>query len=223
MAHDIHAWVFDAYGTLFDVYSIRAECEKLYPGNGDQLSRLWRDKQLEYTWLRSLMGRYLDFEQVTLDALRAASRALSLSASQENQQHLMEAYLVLQPFPEVKQALSQLARRKRAILSNGSPHMLNATVEHAGLYDLLDAVISVDSLRIFKPHPSVYALVPLRLGVGKEQIGFVSSNYWDVCGAAAFGFNAYWINRANNPPEELGITPVATLSTLNDLADVLAD
>ncbi|HUF21399.1 MAG TPA: haloacid dehalogenase type II, partial [Burkholderiales bacterium] len=180
-------------------------------------------KQLEYTWLRSLMDRYQDFEQVTLDALRAASRALSLSASHDNEKQLMEAYLVLQPFPEVTQALSQLARRKRAILSNGSPHMLNAAVEHAGLQHLLDAVISVDSLRIFKPHPSVYALVPTRLGVDKEQIGFVSSNYWDVCGAAAFGFNAVWINRAKNPPEELGIAPVATLSTLNDLANVLED
>ncbi|MEX0959485.1 MAG: haloacid dehalogenase type II [Burkholderiales bacterium] len=220
MTRDIRAWVFDAYGTLFDVYSVRDECEALYPGKGDALSRLWRHKQLEYTWLRSLMDRYRDFESVTLDALRAASRALSLSSSETNESRLMQAYLVLHAFPEVKVALGRLSGHKRAILSNGSPRMLDAVVDNSALRGLLDDVISVDTLRIFKPHPSVYALVPPRLGVDRMQIGFVSSNYWDVCGAAAFGFHAYWINRADNPPEELGIAPEAILRNLNDLADV---
>ena len=221
MTSRVRALVFDAYGTLFDVHSVIAECERRCPGRGAELSKLWRQKQLEYTWLRSLMGRYEDFERVTSDALSHSGAALGLTLDGEARSALMNAYLHLSPYAEVPGALSSLASRKRAILSNGSPRMLEAVVGNAGLAGAFDAILSVDALKVFKPHPSVYQLAVDRLGVAAAEIGFVSSNFWDVSGAASFGFRTFWINRAGNVPDELGFRPVAVVSGLDQLAALL--
>jgi 2-haloacid dehalogenase len=213
----LKALVFDAYGTLFDVHSVIAECEALFPGKGVSLSQLWRGKQLEYTWLRSLMGRYADFPAITRAALTTACSMLHLELSEAAARRLMHAYLVLKAFPDVMDTLSRLHGRKLAILSNGAPSMLDAVVHHARLEPLLDAVLSVDALRIFKPHPSVYAYAAERLQVPAGAIGFVSSNFWDVAGATSFGFHTFWINRAGTTPDDLGYQPAAVLSQLADL------
>jgi 2-haloacid dehalogenase len=219
----IRALVFDAYGTLFDVHSVIARCESLFPGRGTALSHLWRQKQLEYTWLRSLMGRYENFESVTASALKHACQALGLTLSKDSARELLLAYRRLNTFAEVGDALAALRDCRLAILSNGSPEMLNAVVRHAGLDRLLDQVISVDQVRLFKPHPSVYRLAPDKLKVRSQDIAFVSSNHWDVCGAAAFGFQAFWINRAHAAPDELGLRPKAVLERLTDLIGLISE
>ena len=179
---DIQAVVFDAYGTLFDVHSVVQRCDSLFPGRGSQLSLLWRSKQLEYTWLRSLMGRYEDFEAVTRAALRFACASLALELSEAGSQSLMDEYLRLAPYPEAGEALQRLQSRKLAILSNGSPAMLEALLRNTGLTARFHAVLSVDERRTYKPHPSVYRLAPDRLGVPAASIAFVSSNFWDPPG-----------------------------------------
>jgi 2-haloacid dehalogenase len=211
------AFVFDAYGTLFDVHSVIERCEHHFPGSGTELSRLWRAKQLEYSWLRSLMGCHEDFWQLTGEALGFACRSLGLACPEGVRDDLTAAYLRLETFPEVKGALAELRGVPLAILSNGSPEMLRAVVEHQGLADAFTAVISVEEAGIFKPHPSVYALAPRRLGVPKEAIGFVSSNGWDVAGAANFGFRAFWINRTGSPAENLPGRPAQVLQGLGEL------
>jgi 2-haloacid dehalogenase len=217
----LQALVFDAYGTLFDVHSVISECEALFPGKGASLSQLWRGKQLEYTWLRSLMGRYADFSAITGAALRTACRTLHLELTEAATSRLMDAYLVLKAFPDVIDALARLHPGKLAILSNGSPAMLNAAVRHNDLDQVFDAVLSVDALRIFKPHPSVYAYAAEQLQAPPAAIGFVSSNFWDVAGATSFGFCAFWINRSEAAPDELGYQPTAMLSRLTDLPALL--
>jgi len=217
----LKALVFDAYGTLFDVHSVIAECEALFPGKGASLSQLWRGKQLEYTWLRSLMGRYADFSAITAAALTTACNMLRLELSDSAARRLMDAYLVLKAFPDVTDTLARLHGRKLAVLSNGSPVMLNAVVRHAGLDHVLDTVLSVDALRIYKPHPSVYAYAAERLQAPAGAIGFVSSNFWDVAGATSFGFRTFWINRAGAIPDALGYQPAAVLTKLSDLPALL--
>lgn len=214
----LEALVFDAYGTLFDVHSAIKYCEELWPGKGAAVSQLWRSKQLEYTWLRSLMGRYENFETLTADALRHACAALHLGCDDARVADLMHAYRQLAIFPEVRAVLAAMKGRKRAILSNGSPEMLNALVEANGLAREFDAVISVDALEIYKPDPRVYQLAVDALGIEASRIGFVSSNCWDACGAQSFGFNTYWINRSDASVDPLGVTPAHILSTLADLS-----
>ena len=221
-AKRIRALVFDAYGTLFDVHSVIALAEQLFPGQGAALSQLWRQKQLEYTWLRSLMRRYQDFERVTETSLKFAAAALGLDCPPARINRLMVAYLHLAPFPEVRDALAALQPLPLAILSNGAPHMLNAVVKNAALDGVFAHVLSVDEVKIFKPSPKVYQLAPDRLGMKKQEIGFVSSNFWDVSGAAAYGFTTFWINRAGAQPDELGEQPTATLSQLTELAALMA-
>lgn len=221
MADAIHAVVFDAYGTLFDVHSVVRRCEEHFPGKGTALSQLWRSKQLEYTWLRSLMGRYADFASVTRAAVRFACRTLGLPLSEATEAALMDEYLRLAPYPEVRTALEALGGRRLAILSNGSPGMLEPLVANAGLAPLFHSVLSVDSLRVYKPHPSVYQLGVDRLGVSKERVAFISSNFWDVCGATSFGFRTYWINRPGAQPDELGFAPAAVLARLDELPAAL--
>lgn len=221
MTAPVRALVFDAYGTLFDVHSVVAECERHFPGRGTELSKQWRITQLEYTWLRSLMGRYEDFEHVTADALAHACATLKLPLGDAARAALMGSYLRLAPYPEVPAALRSLGERKRAILSNGSPRMLDAVVGNADLGEIFASVLSVDALRIYKPHPSVYQLAVDRLRVPAGEIAFVSSNFWDVSGAASFGFRAYWINRAGNVPDPLGFRPAAVLGGLDQLAAAL--
>ncbi len=217
----IKALVFDAYGTLFDVHSVISACNQEFAGHGAALSQAWRAKQLEYTWLRSLMGRYKDFWQVTESALIFACKNLGLPCPPATRARLMEVYLHLSPYPEVQQALKSLSEYSLAILSNGSPRMLRAAVESAGLKGIFSRIISVDEARIYKPSPIVYRLAPQKLHVAKAAIGFVSSNFWDVAGAKAFGFRTYWVNRSNAPAEELGLVPDATVSSLTDLVGVI--
>jgi 2-haloacid dehalogenase len=208
------AFVFDAYGTLYDVHSVAAQCETCSPGNGPQLSLLWRAKQLEYTWQRSLMQRYAPFSTVTRDALAYSCEALKLELSAAQIEALMGEYQNLSPYPDVVQTLQALETRK-AILSNGSPDMLLPLVKNSGLE--LDAVISVDELRIFKPAPQVYALAVEKLHLDHSRIGFVSSNCWDAMGAKSYGFRVYWINRAGAPVDRLGFKPDRILKTLDEI------
>ncbi|MCZ7563958.1 MAG: haloacid dehalogenase type II [Burkholderiales bacterium] len=217
MSTPIKALVFDAYGTLFDVHSVARLCDELWPGKGAALSQLWRTKQLEYTWQRSLMQRYEDFSHVTRAGLRFACKALGLTLGRAAEARLMDAYLHLATYPEVAQALKALASRKLAILSNGAPAMLEPVVANAGLAHTLDAVLSVDALRVYKPDPRVYALAVEKLGVPTGAIGFVSSNCWDALGAKAFGFRVFWCNRAGAPVDELGVLPDHEIRSLAEL------
>ena len=216
----VQGLLFDAYGTLFDVHSV-VEAGRAVTSDPQALSALWRQKQLEYTWLRSLMGRYEDFWAVTDSALTFASRRLGLQVGADERRGLMDAYLALDPFPEVREALARLRDLGCAILSNGAPRMLEAVVAHSGLREYLRAVISVDEVRTFKPHPAVYALGPARLGLPRGAIGFVSSNAWDVAGAKAFGFQVVWVNRQSAPLDELGVTPDLEVLDLTELAHAL--
>ncbi len=212
------ALVFDAYGTLFDVHAVIRRCEQFWPGKGMQLSQQWRGKQLEYTWQRSLMRRYVPFSQITRDALACACESLQLSLDEGKAQDLMQEYQRLAVYPDVPAALEK-TQGKRAILSNGSPDMLEPLVKHSGLR--FDAVLSVHAVKVFKPVPEVYQLAVDRLGVPKEDIGFVSSNCWDALGAKSFGFKVYWINRLGAPLDRLGFQPDGLLRSLGDLPEVL--
>jgi 2-haloacid dehalogenase len=209
------AFVFDAYGTLFDVHSVQRRCESYWPGKGLQLSQLWRAKQLEYTWQRSLMRRYEPFSRVTREALAYACVALGLALDAQRADTLMAEYLRLALFPDVRDALSKLEGRKLAILTNGSPDMIDPLVAQSGL--TFDAVLSVDALCVYKPAPEVYQLAVDRLGVAPAQVGFVSSNCWDALGAKAFGFNVNWINRSGAPVDRLGFKPDRILKGLFEL------
>jgi 2-haloacid dehalogenase len=211
--------VFDAYGTLFDVHSVARRCDAFWPGKGPQLSQLWRAKQLEYTWQRSLMQRYAPFSIVTREALAYACEVLGLDLTAQRMEALIGEYAMLALYPDVSRALENLQPRKTAILSNGSPDLLEPLVSQSGLK--LDAVLSVDELKVFKPAPQVYGLAVQRLKIPKEQTGFVSSNCWDALGAKAFGFTVYWINRSGAPVDRLGFKPDAVLKSLGDLPEVL--
>jgi 2-haloacid dehalogenase len=214
---NIQAFVFDAYGTLFDVHSVIEACHKAFPGQGEALSKLWRAKQLEYTWLRTLMNRYENFWQVTEEALTFACKALDLHATSNLSAELMAAYLKLDPYPEVPEALTTLASFPLSILSNGSLRMLNAVVQNAGLNERFTHIISVDEIKAYKPGPAVYELAPRKLAMTKDTICFVSSNSFDVVGAKAFGFQVCWVNRTKAPLDELGFAPDATVSRLTEL------
>lgn len=213
------AVIFDAYGTLFDVYSISALAERLYPGQGPRLAELWRDKQIEYTRLRTLSNTYKPFWEITQDALVFSCRKLALELTLDAQTQLMGQYAKLEPFAESLTVLNALKADglKLAILSNGNPEMLDAVVRVAGMVSLFTQVISVDSVKKFKTAPDAYQLGPDMLGVAARDALFVSSNAWDICGASWFGYRTFWVNRANAPMEELGVTPNGEGRTLDDL------
>jgi 2-haloacid dehalogenase len=217
----IDALVFDAYGTIFDVDSVSSQCETLWPGRGAAVSRTWRSKQLEYSWLRSLMGRYADFETVTTDALRYACQSLDLQCTATNIEQLLFAYRNLTVFPDAVAALRDIGSRKRAILSNGSPAMLQAVVRNGGLEDMFDAVLSVDTVRVYKPDPRVYRHAVDALQVDPVQTGFVSASSWDICGARSFGFQTFWINRNAAPREYLGTEPDYVVTALTGVVQLL--
>ncbi len=217
----IRALVFDAYGTLFDPLSVRAFAEQFFPGQGAALSQLWRAKQLEYSWLHTLMGRYANFWRVTEDALVFSCRSLGLSCSEQMRSQLMQVYLSLPAFPEVKAALEQLCTLPLSILSNGTPEMLTAVVAANGMTRFFAHIFSVDSLKIYKPRPEVDQHAVDHLGLPHESTGFVSSNFWDISGAANFGFQTFWLNRGATVSDELGVTPVVVMNKLSDLPSLL--
>ena len=223
MPRGISALVFDAYGTIFDVHSVTRLADTLFPGRGAALSAAWRGKQLEYTWLRSLMGSYEDFSRVTDAALAWALDSLGLDAGAAQRQALMDEYRRLRPFAEAPAALESLAeRRALAILSNGHPDKLEAVVDFNGLRGRFrGGILSVHPARTFKPSPAVYRLAEEALGVSRTLVGFVSSNGWDAAGAKAFGFRVFWINRAGAPVERLGVRPDETVRDLAELAQLL--
>ncbi len=214
----IKACVFDAYGTLFDFASAARGCADVLGGDIDRLTTLWRDKQLQYTWLRAAQGRHVDFWQVTGDALDFALETLAIGAP-GLRERLMALYLNLEPFPEVADMLRQLkqAGLRTAILSNGSPKMLDAAVKGANLTGLLDVVLSVEEVGVYKPHPKVYQLAVDRLGVPASSIAFQSSNAWDAYAASAFGMRVVWCNRYGQRPERLPGAPDKVVQSLAEL------
>jgi 2-haloacid dehalogenase len=219
----VRACVFDAYGTLFDFASAAAGCRDALGEQADKLTALWRDKQLQYTWLRAAAGRHADFWQVTGDGLDFALETLGLRDAQLRER-LMRLYLSLQTFPEVPATLRQLksAGMRTAILSNGSPAMLSAVVKEAGLEGLLDAVLSVEEVGVFKPHPKVYQLAVDRLGVPAGAIAFQSSNAWDAHAASAFGMQVVWCNRYGQRRERLPGAPDREVKSLAELPALVA-
>ena len=222
----IEAFAFDAYGTLFDVFSVTALCEELFAGQGEKLAQLWRVKQLQYSQLRSLMGRHQDFWLVTKDALVYASKSLQLDLTGAKRDRLMEAYLTLAAFPDVRPGLEALKRsgRRLAILSNGEPRMLEAAAKSAGIDTLLDTIISVEEIKIFKVSPRAYYLGMERLQASRTTMGMVSSNSWDVNGASSVGLTTFWIQRTlGEPPEELGFAADKVVRAITDLASLVGD
>lgn len=218
----IKACVFDAYGTLFDVHSAAARCRDDLGDKADALSVLWRQKQLEYTWLRSLMAAHADFWQVTGDALDYAMAATGLEDAALREK-LMALYLALDAYPEVPQTLERLRKSgmRTAILSNGSPTMLGAAVESAGIAAHLDHVLSVEDVGIFKVAKQTYQLAVDRFGLRPSEICFMSSNAWDAAGAAHFGLQVVWINRFGQPRERLPGEPRAELQSLHALPELV--
>ena len=242
----IKAVVFDAYGTLYDIQSVADVTEDAYPGYGDIITQVWRIKQLEYTWLRSLMRHYRDFSEVTRDSLAYTLDSLGLQYDDDSFARIIDKYLHLDLYSDALAALSAMKDRRLAILSNGSPDMLDALVRNSGLDQLLDAVISVDAKKIFKPSPEAYMLIEEVLHVPPAEVLFVSANPWDACGAKAFGLNVAWIERvtpeamaqacvksASVAPltmfkairtqmDELGLAPDHRIRALAELPDLVA-
>ena len=219
---DIGACVFDAYGTLFDVDAAARHCRSELGDKWQPLAETWRLKQLQYTWLRSVMGRHVDFWRVTGDALDYAMDSLGLN-DDALRDRLMDLYLALDAYPEVKGVLAQLksAGMKTAILSNGAPDMLKAAVSNADIAGLLDAVLSVEEVGVFKPHPSVYRMGEDRLGLPAGRMSFQSSNAWDAAAASAFGYRVIWVNRFGQARERIPDPPHAEIETLEELPGIV--
>jgi 2-haloacid dehalogenase len=223
----IKAVVFDAYGTLYDIQSVAAVTEQAFPGYGEMITQVWRIKQLEYTWLRSLMRRYQDFSAVTQESLAYTLRVLGLGYDEDAFARIMDKYLHLDLYPDALAGLGAMKDQKLAILSNGSPGMLEALVRNSGLDRVLDAVISVDANKIFKPSPAAYELIEATLGIAPAEVLFISSNPWDACGAKAFGLNVAWIERVT--PEAMAlacatsdlVTPLTMFKALRTQMDEL--
>jgi 2-haloacid dehalogenase len=220
--NNIDACVFDAYGTLFDVNAAAARCRDVLGDSVDTLAAIWRTKQLEYTWLRSLRGDYVDFWHITGQGLDYAMASLGLSDGCLRAR-LMELYFALDAYAEVPEVLQKIksSGRRTAILSNGAPSMLIAAVRRAGIERLLGEIISVDAVKIYKPHPSTYQLAVDRLRVASERICFLSANGWDVSGAAHFGFRVVWINRSAAQPEQLPGRAESEIRSLHELPALL--
>jgi len=222
MMPGIKACVFDAYGTLFDFAAAARNCRDVLGDDIDKLTVLWRDKQLQYTWLRAAQGIHADFWQVTGDALDFSLETLGIDKPGLHER-LMTLYLTLDPFPEVPDVLRRLkvAGMRTAILSNGSPKMLDGVVKAAKLDTLLDAVLSVEAVGVYKPHPKVYQLAIDRLGVPASEISFQSSNAWDAYAASAFGMKVVWCNRYRQRPERLPGAPDREVQSLAELPTLI--
>ncbi|SFP80928.1 haloacid dehalogenase type II [Salibacterium halotolerans] len=216
-----HTYVFDVYGTLFDVHSITAACERAAGEKGEALSRIWREKQIQYTFLRQAMGRYRSFEQVTRDALRYASASVSTTLSEDTENTLMKAYQSLDLFPESSRVLQTLKQNGRSVIvfSNGTRDMLEPLLRNGGIRSFIDAVISVDDIKQYKPSPASYQLILDEVHARRSDITFLSSNGWDISGAEAFGFTTAWVNRSGAPVEELQLPPDAEWHSLSPLEE----
>lgn len=215
------AVLFDAYGTLFDVYSVGLLAEQFFPGHGERLAMLWRDRQIDYSRICSMSGRYRPFWDITRAGLRFAALRLGLTLDAASEERLMNQYHHLSAFPENLEVLQALRVRgvRAGVLSNGDPQMLAVAVKSAGLGALLDPVLSVHTVQRFKTDPAAYALGPQALGLPAREILFVSSNAWDAVGATWFGYTTLWINRASAPPEQLDTEPTRTGRSLRDVLD----
>lgn len=202
----VKACLFDAYGTLFDVYSVKQKCEEMYPDKGEQISIEWREKQLEYAFLRQILQKYEPFDQITEKALRAALDLHHPEYREEDVNKLAAAYEELTPYEETKQVLSNLNADQAFIYSNGTSGMLKPLLKNNGMENLI-GIISADETRQYKPAPAAYQYALEKLGLNKQEVLFVSSNQWDIAGASSFGFQTAWINRKNEPVSKLGFPP----------------
>tara|TARA_B100000579_G_scaffold153897_1_gene125065 strand:+ start:19 stop:681 length:663 start_codon:yes stop_codon:yes gene_type:complete len=218
---NIKAIIFDAYGTLFDVNSAAERCKSKIGDKWENFANYWRKTQLEYTWLRSLMGRHKDFWQITEDSLDKSMKAFKINIGMKNE--LLDLYKILSPYPEVKETLEKLKEReyKLAILSNGTPSLLNELVKSNKLNNLFDDIFSIEEVKIYKPSSKVYEMPIKKYNIKKEEAAFLSANTWDVSGGGNYGFNSVWVNRNNNIFDNLDYKPKNEISGLNQLLDIL--
>ena len=218
---NIKAIIFDAYGTLFDVNSAAEKCKSKIGDKWENFANYWRKTQLEYTWLRSLMGRHKDFWQITEDSLDKSMQAFNIDLTMKNE--LLDLYKILTPYPEVKETLKNLKDKKYklAILSNGTPSLLNELVKSNDLQDLFDDIFSIEEVKIYKPSSKVYDMPIKKYKIKKEDVAFLSANTWDVSGGGNYGFSSVWVNRNNNIFDNLDYTPKNEISGLNQLLDIL--
>lgn len=217
MKSSIQALVFDVYGTLFDVYSVKEKCRELYGDKGEEISLVWRQKQLQYSFLRQLMGQYEPFSKITRDALDYTLTKLELPYDEEKVETLLEAYRNLEAHPESAEILEQMRDKKIAVFSNGSRDMLEPLIKNSVLSELIDDIISVDDIKQYKPTPASYSYALKVLGVERHEVLFMSSNEWDIAGAKSFGFQTAWINRDGMPLDKLGMEPDSIYSDLTGI------
>ena len=218
---NIKAIIFDAYGTLFDVNSAAEKCRSKIGDKLESFANYWRKTQLEYTWLRSLMGRHKDFWQITEDSLDKSMQAFNINKAMKNE--LLDLYKILSPYPEVKETLEKLKekRYKLAILSNGTPALLNELVKSNGLQNLFDDIFSIEEVKIYKPSSKVYDMPVKKYSIKNEEVAFLSANTWDVSGGGNYGFTSIWVNRNKNIFDNLDYKPKNEISGLNQLIDIL--
>ncbi len=218
---NIKAIIFDAYGTLFDVNSAAEKCKSKIGDKWESFANYWRKTQLEYTWLRSLMGRHKDFWQITEDSLDKSMRAFNIDKAMKNE--LLDLYRILSPYPEVKETLEKLKEKKYklAILSNGTPSLLNELVKSNGLQNLFDDIFSIEEVKIYKPSSKVYDMPVRKYNIKNEEVAFLSANTWDVSGGGNYGFTSVWVNRNKNIFDNLDYKPKNEISGLNQLIDIL--
>jgi len=218
---NIKAIIFDAYGTLFDVNSAAEKCRSKIGDKWESFANYWRKTQLEYTWLRSLMGRHKDFWQITEDSLDKSMQAFNINKAMKNE--LLDLYKILSPYPEVKETLEKLKekRYKLAILSNGTPALLNELVKSNGLQNLFDDIFSIEEVKIYKPSSKVYDMPVKKYSIKNEEVAFLSANTWDVSRGGNYGFTSIWVNRNKNIFDNLDYKPKNEISELNQLIDIL--
>ncbi len=218
---NIKAIIFDAYGTLFDVNSAAEKCKSKIGDKWESFANYWRKTQLEYTWLRSLMGRHKDFWAITEDSLDKSMKAFNVNEAMKNE--LLDLYKILSPYPEVKETLKKLKDKKYklAILSNGTPALLNELVKSNNLQNLFDDIFSIEEVKIYKPSSKVYDMPIKKYNIKKEDAAFLSANTWDVSGGGNYGFSSVWVNRNSNIFDNLDYIPKNQISELNQLLDIL--
>ena len=218
---NIKAIIFDAYGTLFDVNSAAEKCKSKIGDKWESFANYWRKTQLEYTWLRSLMGRHKDFWQITEDSLDKSMQAFNIDKDMKNE--LLDLYKILSPYPEVKETLEKLKEKKYklAILSNGTPSLLNELVKSNDLQNVFDDIFSIEEVKIYKPSSKVYDMPIKKYNIKYEEVAFLSANTWDVSGGGNYGFTSIWVNRNKNIFDNLDYKPKNEISSLNQLLDIL--